>query len=214
MPAAVLFDLDGTLTDSAPGIISSIEHGLGLSGIASPGADVLRSFVGPPLRRSLVSGLGLDLDTADLVVTRYREHFAAEGMYDNALFPEIAALLDELSAEGRYLVVATAKPTAFARKILEHFDVAARFSAICGAQMSERDTDKASIVADALAALPPQVVRDAVMVGDREMDVLAARANGLDCIGVEWGYAAPGELQRAGAALVVGTIDELRAALA
>jgi phosphoglycolate phosphatase len=144
----------------------------------------------------------------------YREYYRERGLFENSLYPGIAGLLDELSSAGVLLAVATSKPTVFAEQVLETFGIAKRFSAVCGADLAGLRAGKAEIVSDALAALALGEVLGAVMVGDREYDVLGAAANGLPCIGVAWGYAAPGELARAGAARIVSDADELAQALA
>jgi phosphoglycolate phosphatase len=213
-PPAVLFDLDGTLTDSAPGIVASVEHALATMGMESPGSEELRRFIGPPIQDSFRREFGLDDETTATLMLAYREYYRERGLFENSLYPGIAGLLDELSSAGVLLAVATSKPTVFAEQVLETFGIAKRFSAVCGADLAGLRAGKAEIVSDALAALALGEVPGAVMVGDREYDVLGAAANGLACIGVAWGYAAPGELARAGAARIVNDADELAQALA
>lgn len=212
----VLFDLDGTLTDSAPGIVSCLGHALAAVGIAPLDPATLRGFVGPPMRATLRDKLHLDEATATAVMISYRERFLDSGIYDNALFPGVATLLDTLATRGLRLAVATSKPTPLAERILEHFNIEQCFSAVCGADLDERHADKSDIVADALAALAARstAMPRAIMVGDREQDVFGARANGLDCLGVRWGYAEPGELEAAGAVAVVEDVPALGAELA
>ncbi|MCU1495405.1 MAG: haloacid dehalogenase [Acidimicrobiaceae bacterium] len=212
-PSAVLFDLDGTLTDSAPGIVASVEHALEVIGLLSPGAEQLRRFVGPPMQESFRGVLGLDEPGTERAMRAYREYFTARGMFDNSLFPGIAEMLEGLDGAGTPIALATSKPTVFAEQILEHFGIRRHFVAVCGADLGGQRAGKTEIVGDALRALPGGSSELAVMVGDREHDVLGAAANGVDCLGVAWGYAAPGELAKAGALRVVASVEELHAAL-
>lgn len=212
-PAAVLFDLDGTLTDSAPGIVASVEFALREIGVDSPGAEQLRRFVGPPMQESFRDVLGLDEHGTERAMRYYRAYFVERGMFENSLYPRVASMLELLDSTGHALALATSKPTVFAEQILEHFAIRRHFIAVCGADLAGKHSGKAEIVGNALRAIGGGRALGAVMVGDREHDVLGAAAHGIDCFGVGWGYAAPGELERAGATRVVASVAELQEVL-
>ncbi|WP_242504131.1 HAD hydrolase-like protein [Promicromonospora panici] len=213
----VLLDLDGTLTDSAPGIIASLRTGFADAGFAVPSDEVLRTFVGPPLGTSLAR-IGLSAADATATIAAYRRDFEVHGMFDNSVFAGVAEELAELRAAGVTLLVATAKPQYYARKIVEHFGLdehlAGGLDGVHGAadysagemQGKEVVVERALAHAVALGADAGEVV----MVGDREHDVHAAAHHGVPTVGVTWGYAAPGELEAAGAAAIATTPRELR----
>lgn len=213
----VLLDLDGTLTDSAPGIVASLRTGFADAGFAVPTDEVLRTFVGPPLGASM-AGVGLSDAEAALAIAAYRRDFEVRGMFDNSVIPGFAEVLGELREAGLTLLVATAKPEHYARQIVEHFGLdtyltggldgvhGAEPEAVGEVQGKEVVVERALAHAVALGADAGEVV----MVGDREHDVHAAAHHGVPTIGVTWGYAAPGELEAAGAAAVATTPRELR----
>jgi phosphoglycolate phosphatase len=209
----VLFDLDGTVTDSAPGILACLRYSLDSVGHPGLPQSILTKFLGPPLVDSFLEHAELSEDRAQAALRAYRERFTAVGMFENSVFPGIGELLAGLAASGVVLALATSKPELFANRILAHFGLAGYFQVVVGAELDGRRNAKAEVVAEALHRLSqigrlPAEARP-VMVGDREHDVAGARANGLSCIGVGWGYAAPGELERAGAVTVVADAAEL-----
>ncbi|KQT01032.1 haloacid dehalogenase [Cellulomonas sp. Leaf395] len=205
----VLLDLDGTLIDSYPGITGSMTVAFRRCGLPVPTPAELRTFVGPPIGVSLRAH-GVPADRIEEVVRAYREDFAATGMHDATVFDGVPELLADLRAAGCRLAVATSKPEVFAVPICADHGLAPLLDGVFGASLDESDT-KADVIARALAAeSQPASPEGTVMVGDREHDVHGARENGLDCVGVTWGYAAPGELAAAGAVVVVDTVDELR----
>ncbi|MEN5072756.1 HAD hydrolase-like protein [Isoptericola cucumis] len=214
----VLLDLDGTLTDSAPGILAGIRHAYGVLGLPVPDEATLRSFVGPPITESF-GGHGVPADRVDEAVTAYREVFAAGGMYDNRVFDGVPQVLRELRAAGCTLAVATSKPEVFARPICDRFGLTELVDGVFGAPIEEGTSTKADVIAKALAALGrtspvvPGADGPAVMVGDREHDVHGAAAHGIPCLGVTWGYAADGELEAAGAAGLVHDVAGLTRAV-
>ena len=207
----VLLDLDGTLTDSAPGIVSSVAHAYRTLGIAVPDAAALRSFVGPPITDSFAAH-GVPAERIDEAVTAYRAAYTAGGMDDVAVYAGIPDALAALRRAGCRLVVATSKPTVFARPICERLGLADQLDAVHGAPLDEHTSTKALVIAEALDATghgDPAGRPAVVMVGDREHDVHGAAAHGIDCLGVAWGYAAPGELVQAGALGVVEHVADL-----
>ncbi|MCW2676111.1 MAG: putative hydrolase [Modestobacter sp.] len=212
MTRLVLFDLDGTLVDSAPGIWASVRVAAGELGLPAPTPAQLRSMVGPPLQDGFAAVFGITGDDVDRAVTAYRAHYAAGAMFDAPPYPGVAELLAELRAGGATLAVATSKPEEFAVAILAHVGLLAEFAGVHGASFDGRVRHKDQVVAAALATHPDG--DRPVLVGDRAQDVLGARVHGLPCIGAGWGPAPPGELADAGAAVVVATPGEVPAALA
>jgi phosphoglycolate phosphatase len=209
----VIFDLDGTLVDPAGGITGGIALSLKETGLPVPGQAQLDAMVGPKLRDALLNIAQVPAEQLDAVIARYRAHYRATGISQSRLYPGIRELLEAFVGEGRALAVATQKPEGLARTVLEHHGIAGCFQSIRGAAADESGVapaGKADIVAAALADLG---CGSAVMVGDRAQDVDGAIANGLDCVGVAWGFAPEGELEAAGAAAVVENTAELVAAL-
>jgi phosphoglycolate phosphatase len=213
----VLFDLDGTLTDSAPGIIACLTYALECLGIAPPDPVTMRSHLGPPLASTLRDHYGVDDEGIAFAIAKYRERYHHLGEYENAVFDGIPELLADLAASGMTLAVATSKPTESATRILEHFGLAGAFAFIGGAEMHGPRQHKADVIEhtlDSLVAQGRMRPGDAtVMIGDREHDIRGARAHGIPGIGVLWGYGDENELLIAGAVQVVSTPAALGVAL-
>jgi phosphoglycolate phosphatase-like HAD superfamily hydrolase len=208
----VIFDLDGTLTDSADGIVSSFRHALGEIGASVPEGDLSRKLVGPPMHHTL-SAMGLG-DRADEAIAAYRADYTTRGWAMNSLFDGIPDLLADLRAAGVRLAVATSKAEPTARRIIEHFGLDQHFEVIAGASLDGARASKADVVAHALAQLQPIPAR-VLMVGDRSHDVEGASAHGIDTVVVEWGYGADdfGVPDVAAALAHVSTIADLREVL-
>ncbi len=206
---AVLFDLDGTLTASAPGIHSSVRHTMAEMGCLPVDEAVLDRFVGPPLYESFQRYAGMSEEQSEKAVSVYREHYTEHGVLNAAVFTGIPNLLRQLKAEGTYLAVASAKPTVSVRRVLEHFGLLRFFDRYIGADLSRRESSKLSLLRD---ALPARFAR-AAMVGDRLYDMEAAKALGIDAIGAGWGYGSHEELVNAGANTVADTVEDARRAL-
>jgi phosphoglycolate phosphatase len=207
---AVLFDLDGTLTDPKLGITRSIQYALRKRGIAPPEADDLEVFIGPPLEQSFRERLGFDASDARRAVADYREYFSQQGLYENEVYEGIPALLRDLRGSGRRVGLATSKPTVFAERILEHFDLARHFDLIVGSHLDGTRVEKSEIVATALAGVVGVLPERVVMVGDRMHDVHGARANGIAAIAVSYGYGSREELSAAAPTSLAESVDELR----
>ncbi|MGY1739295.1 MULTISPECIES: HAD hydrolase-like protein [unclassified Blastococcus] len=207
----VLFDLDGTLVDSTPGIWASVRVAAAALGLPEPTGAQLRGMVGPPLQDGFAAVLGVGPDDVPRAVAAYRAHYAAGALLDVAVYDGVPELLAGLRAAGAVLAVATSKPEPFAVRVLEHTGLLGAFDSIHGATLDGRVRHKDQVVAAALAAHPGG--RDPVLVGDREHDVLGAAAHGLPCIGAGWGPA-PAELRAAGAAAVAATPAQVSALLA
>ena len=199
----IFFDLDGTLTDSAPGIIHSVQYALKKYGIEAEEND-LRSFIGPPLVHSFQDRFGFDHDKALEAVAYYREYFTAGGMFENSVYPGVEEMLQKLKEEGLMLAVATSKPELFSKQILEHFALTRYFDFIGGAAMDETRTTKVEVLSYALQELQVDPAK-AVMIGDRENDMEAASLLGTESIGVLYGYGSKEELANAGAKVFADT---------
>jgi phosphoglycolate phosphatase len=208
----VLFDLDGTLVDSSPGIWASVRVASAALGLPEPTPARLRAMIGPPLQDGFALVLGVPLADVPHAVAAYRAHYSAGALLDVTVHDGIPALLDTLREGGAVLAVATSKPETFAVRVLEHTGLLPAFAGVHGATLDGAVRHKDQVVAAALAAHPGG--RRPVLVGDRAQDVLGAAAHGLPCIGAGWGPAEDGELETAGAAVVVATPAEVPAALA
>jgi phosphoglycolate phosphatase len=206
----VLFDLDGTLVDSTPGIWASVRVAAAALGLPAPTPEQLRQMVGPPLQDGFALVLGVPPDDVPRAVAAYREHYAAGALLDVTVYAGIPALLAQLTADGATLAITTSKPELFAVRVLEHTRLRPFFASVHGATMDGAVRHKDQVVALALAAHPDG--ERPVLVGDRAHDVLGAAAHGLPCIGAGWGPAPPGELADAGA-VVVATPAEVVTAL-
>jgi phosphoglycolate phosphatase len=207
---AVLFDLDGTLTDPRVGITRSIQYALRGLDLEPPPARELESMIGPPLLASFRDRFGLDAYGARRAVELYREYFAERGLYENEVHAGIPELLEELRERDIVLALATSKPEVYARRILEHFALVDAFHATIGSFLDGRRTDKAEVIAAAIGRLGAGVSDALVMVGDREHDVEGARANGIDVVAVGYGFGSDEELTRARPTRHAATVSELR----
>ncbi|MCT7660264.1 HAD-IA family hydrolase [Mycobacterium deserti] len=211
-PQLVIFDLDGTLTDSAQGIVSSFRHALGSVGAVVPDGDLANMVVGPPMHHTLRDmGLG---DQADAAIAAYREDYLTRGWAINRLFDGIPGLLEDLRAAGIRLAVATSKAEPTAQRILAHFGLDQHFDVIAGASVDGSRAAKADVVAHALAQLD-EIPDRVLMVGDRSHDVEGAAEHGIDTVVVAWGYGSGDFDEPTGAAALahVSTVDDLREVL-
>jgi phosphoglycolate phosphatase len=214
----VIFDLDGTLVDPAGGITEGIAAALTELGLAVPSQAGLDAMIGPKLSHSLVEMARVPAERLEDAIRIYRAHYVATGIAQGRLYPGIRSLLECYLEAGRPIAVATQKPEGLARTVLEHHGIDGCFSFIRGSAADEAaaasgPAGKAGIVAAALADLSTLAgpdARRAVMVGDRAQDVAGAAANGLDCIGVGWGFALDGELRDAGAVAIVHSAAALQ----
>lgn len=204
-----LFDLDGTLTDSGEGIMNSIRHALDKFGITEYDEAVLRKFIGPPLAECFQKYFDLSPEEARTGIDYYREYYTAGGMFENAVYDGVKELLEGLKAQGKTLLVATSKPELFAKQILEHFELAQYFDCIAGASMDETRVRKDEVIAYALQQYQGVELEDAVMIGDRSHDIMGGKANGMDTIGVLYGFGSREELEEAGADWIVERPEEI-----
>lgn len=201
----ILFDLDGTLTDSGEGIMHCAELTLAHYGLPIPPRAEMRSMVGPPLRDSFRK-YGIAENDLDDAVVFYRKHYLAVGQFENFPYPGIRELLERLKNDGYKLYVATSKPEAMAKDILRYFDLAQYFTLICGAASDGLRNTKEAVIEYLLAQLDEP--DDLIMVGDTIYDVKGAAHHGIPCVAVTWGYGVPEDMQKAGARLA-STMEEL-----
>ena len=208
----VLFDLDGTVWDSEPGIIGCMEHAFAALGLPVPPREVLASNVGPPLHEMLLD-VGVPAELVDDGVAHYRERYRTWGAFRAEPYAGMPELLAELAGTELRLVTATSKGEGPTRLMLDHFELRAHFELVGAATMDQTATTKEQVIARTLAALGDPDPSECLMVGDRHYDVLGAAAHGIDCVGVSWGYGSGTELVDAGARTVVHSPAELRAVL-
>lgn len=204
-----LFDLDGTLTDPGLGITNSVAYALGKYGITVEDRRELYPFIGPPLRQSFSEFYGFDEEKTKEAVAFYREYFSEKGLFENEVYEGIPEVLSQLKQAGKKLLVATSKPEEFTNRILEHFGLAEYFDFVAGATMDETRNEKADIIAYALEQIADADKSKIVMVGDRKFDILGARENGIDSIGVLYGYGSRAELEEAQATFIVEKPEDL-----
>jgi phosphoglycolate phosphatase len=198
----VLLDLDGTLSDSEPGILRSLQWACAQEGFPVPTEEEVRSVIGPPFELGLPR-IGIPDDALERVINTYRERYTRIGAFENTLYDGIIEMLDDLAALGLSLSIATAKPEQTAHPILDYFGISDRFDVRAGATLTSQRRTKAQVIDHALHELgihaDPDLIDHVIMVGDRDHDVNGARHHGITCIGVTWGYGSPEELLRAGA---------------
>lgn len=210
---ALLFDLDGTLTDAKPGITRCIQYALTQLGRTAPTADALNWCVGPPLADSFAQLLQTeDAALIEQAVLFYREQYSTGGLFENALYPDIPQTLDHLRSQGYRLFVATAKPQVYAIAILEHFHLAALFDGIYGSELAGQRSHKGDLIQHIIQQ-ETLTAHTTVMIGDRQQDILGAKQNQMRAIGVTYGYGTLDELQTHGADWIAHTPSDIPAVL-
>lgn len=207
---AIIFDLDGTLTDSGEGIINCAVMTLKHFGLPVPDRETMRIFVGPPLRDTFAQ-FGVPSDRLEEAITVYRSRYIPIGKFENTPYPGIHKLLTDLRRDGYKLFVATSKPETTSIDILNKFELSEYFDRICGADKDASRDEKSQVIAYLLSEIGDAV--DAVMVGDTAFDVIGAAQHGIPTIGVSWGYGNVSDMEKAGAKAIAHTMDELYALL-
>ncbi|MBO5891739.1 MAG: HAD hydrolase-like protein [Oscillospiraceae bacterium] len=202
----VIFDLDGTLTDSGEGILNSVEMTLRHFTLPVPDRQALRVFVGPPLRDMFIA-YGIPENRVEEAIDVYRSRYNTIGKFENSPYPGIPQLLGKLQNTGYHLYVATSKPEHTAIEILEKFQLAKYFEEICGGTPDGSRDEKSKVIAYLLSKL--DCTGKTWMIGDTDFDVIGAAAHGIPTIGVSWGYGNIESMVNAGAAAIVHTSDEL-----
>jgi len=213
MYQTILFDLDGTITDSREGITKSVQYALATIGIYEEDLSKLECFIGPPLRDSFCMFYKDDINESNVeeIVAKYREHFEPKGIFQNKVYDGIPELLKTLKENKKKLALASSKPEVFVRRILEHFSLVQYFDVIVGSLLDGTRENKPEIVAEALHQLfgeHPDFEHTA-MVGDRKFDIEGAKNQHVTAIGVQYGFCSPGELEEAGADFIAETVFDL-----
>ncbi len=209
----LLFDLDGTLTNSAEGITKCVQYALNSLNINEPDLKKLNVFIGPPLLDSFMEYYGLTKEQSLFCVEKYRERYTDIGIWENRPYAGILELLQDLKQDERKIGMATAKPEVFAVRIAERYGMNPYMEDITGCDLEGKMNDKALVVAKALEKwniTTPEAKAKTFLIGDREHDVFAAHANDIPCIGVGYGFAHPGELKAAKVDYYAKDLNELR----
>jgi len=205
----ILFDLDGTLTNPEIGITSSVMYALEKFNIKVEDRRVLHPFIGPPLKYSFQIFYGLSEEESELAIKYYRERFSVTGLFENEVYEGVENLLQELRTSGKTLIIATSKPEEFTLRILEHFDLLKYFDFVAGATMDGSRGEKADVITYALEISGIEDKSQAIMIGDRNYDILGAKENGLDSIGVLYGFGDYEELTEAGANYIAKNVEDI-----
>ena len=205
----ILFDLDGTLTDSSLGIINSICFALEKMNIPVPAREDLLPFIGPPLKESFSKYFHLSDEESQQAVTFYRQYFSEIGLFENQLYPDVILVLSDLRASGKELFLATSKPEIFAVQILEHFQIKDFFQVVAGATLDGKRSTKADVIQHALKIAQVRDTRQCLMVGDRKYDIEGAKAHLMDAVGVLYGFGTKNELVEAGATSILDKLADL-----
>lgn len=210
MYKAILFDLDGTLTESGEGITKCVQYALEKLGKPEENLKKLEVFIGPPLMEQFMKYAGLDEETAVKAVKYYRERYSNVGIFENKPYPGVENMLQELKRKKYILAVASSKPEDYVKQILDHFHLTEYFDEIVGSEMNGARTNKTEVIEEALERIGMKKHREqVVMVGDKEHDVLGAREAGLYCVAVSYGYGTTEELKEADPLQTVASADEL-----
>lgn len=209
----ILFDLDGTLTDSAIGITNSVMYALEKYGIEVSDRSELYKFVGPPLWDSFEKYYGFSKEEAKTAVEYFREYYRDKGIFENLVYDGVEDLLKTLKDNRKILIVATSKTEAFAKQILEHFSIAKNFTYIAGSNLDGTRVKKGQVIKYALESCNIIDLSKAIMIGDREHDIIGAKDVGINSIGVLFGYGDRDEFEKAGANFIVDTVADIRKVL-
>lgn len=210
MYKAILFDLDGTLTESGEGITKCVQYALKKLGKPESDLKKLEVFIGPPLMEQFMKYAGLDEETARRAVEYYRERYSTTGIFENRLYPGVEEMLQELKRKKYLLAVASSKPEYFIKQILDYFHLTEYFDEIVGSELNGSRTNKTEVIEETLRRLGLDKHREQViMVGDKEHDVLGARAAGLECVAVSYGYGTEEELTAAQPLQTVSSTEKI-----
>nr|WP_295284849.1 HAD-IA family hydrolase [uncultured Blautia sp.] len=211
MYKAILFDLDGTLTESGEGITKCVQYALEKLGKPESDLKKLEVFIGPPLMEQFMKYAGLDEETARRAVEYYRERYSTTGIFENRPYPGVKEMLQELKRKKYLLAVASSKPEYFVKQILDYFHLTEYFDEIVGSELNGSRTNKTEVIEETLRRLGLDKHREQViMVGDKEHDVLGARAAGLECVAVSYGYGTEEELTAAQPLQTVSSTEEIQ----
>ena len=205
----LLFDLDGTLTDPSIGITNSVAYALSKFGINVEDKRTLYKFIGPPLVDAFSEYYGFSKEDSEKATAFYRETFSVKGLFENRVYDGVVEMLEALKNAGKRLIIATSKPEPFTVKILKHFDLLKYFDFVAAATFDASPNSKDKVIAYALQSLDIKDRSEVVMIGDRHHDIDGAKENGIDSIGVLWGFGSREELETADATYIAESIDDL-----
>ncbi|MBQ6819291.1 MAG: HAD family hydrolase [Clostridia bacterium] len=205
----IIFDLDGTLTESGTGIKNSVRYTLQHYGLPMEDDESLNRYVGPPLVNSFQEYMGFTEQQAMEAIVVYRSYFTTKGMFENRVYDGVEDMLTALKKAGKRMFIATGKPTVYSQQILEHFGLASYFECVCGISLKESTMEKDELITQVLefAHLTPE---ECVMIGDRKFDMMGANKVGVTPIGVTYGYGSREELKTAGAHTIVDSVKQLQ----
>jgi len=205
----VLFDLDGTLSDPKIGITKSVQHALQKAGVMVNDLDELEPFIGPPLQVSFQEIYGFNDTQITQAIRDYRERFTERGMFENKLYEDIPVLLAHLKQQGYILTIATSKPTVFAEQIIKYFQLESYFDLVVGSHLDGSRSAKGEIIAEVLQQLDSYPKEQFIMIGDRKYDLIGARENQIDAIGVTYGFGSLEELKNEEPTYIVDHVNDL-----
>ena len=205
----IFFDLDGTITDSAPGIMNSIKYALEKNHLPMLSEEQLRSFIGPPLRGQFCKVCGLADEESARMVEDYREYYRDKGIFGNNVYDGVIEMLEKLRKKGFRLAIATSKPEKYAKIIIDHFHLTKYFACVAGMEMDGGRGTKAQVITYALEKNDITDKSKVLMIGDREHDVIGAHENGLDCLGILYGFGSRKEFEEAGADYIRENVEDI-----
>ena len=205
----ILFDLDGTITESGPGIMNSVEYALNKMNREVGERDTLKKFIGPPLTESMEKYYGMSEEEALLGVKYYREYYHDKGIYENRVYDGLEEVLKKINEAGKQAIVATSKPEEYAKIIIDHFHLTKYFACVAGMEMDGGRGTKAQVITYALEKNDITDKSNVLMIGDREHDVIGAHENGLDCLGILYGFGSRKEFEEAGADYIRENVEDI-----
>lgn len=205
----IFFDLDGTLSDSAPGIVDSVLYALFKMGKYEPDRASLTRFVGPPLPESFAKYYGFEGEEIEKAVEHFREYYREKGILGNVMYEGVGQMLKTLRDAGKHLAVSTSKPEVYARVILERYGIDDNFEFIAGSLLDNTRVNKADVIKYTMESLNLSDPSAILMVGDRAHDVIGSARFGIDCMGVLYGYGSREELEDAGAKYFAATVEDI-----
>ena len=205
----ILFDLDGTITESGPGIMNSVEYALNKMNREVGDRDTLKKFIGPPLTESMEKYYGMSKEEALLGVKYYREYYHDKGIYENRVYDGLEEVLKKINEAGKQAIVATSKPEKYAKIIMDHFHLTQYFACVAGMEMDGGRGTKAQVITYALEKNDIADKSNVLMIGDREHDVIGAHENGLDCLGILYGFGSRKEFEESGADYIRENVEDI-----
>lgn len=207
----ILFDLDGTVTDSCSGIINCVKYALEAFGKPIPSEEELLQFIGPPLVDSFQNVIGMSSEEAVEATAKYRERYGTVGLFENALYEGMDKVLAGLKEKGYLVALATSKSEEYSVRILEHFGIKDYFDEIVGSTLDGKRNQKADVIKEVFRRMQitEEMKEQVIMVGDRKHDILGAKSCGIASLGVYYGFAPEHELEECGADYIIHKVDEL-----